>query len=359
MKFPIWRAFVVVFFCLVSWAGNLSASATTGTGAWESKFWDEHYLNGIVAVVDDRVVTAGELRQEVIPLIARIEADSKSEEECNNRIRQAIYDILDDIIARILIIQDFQKSGMRLPKAQKEFQLDEFIRTRFGGDRLLFLQQLRTHGKSLQQFKREMEESLIVGWTLHRFQRSQSYISPRQIREYYESHRTDFTIPSAVRMGQLYLPAKIKVEKRILGDADASNPEEPRQEIVTDEWVENPEIQEVALRLQNGEPFEVVAQDFDSAIIPGEDGWVAVSDLIEELQPFVEQLDAGEYTNPVTLNDGTVAFLFLYARREEAMQRINQVQITIENILLQERMEIEQRRWINALRAKAYVRIYL
>jgi peptidyl-prolyl cis-trans isomerase SurA len=326
-------------------AFSLIAAANEGA----DKFLDEHHLNGVAAVVNERVITVGELRQEIVPILAKIESESPAGRECSARAAEAFRDLRDDNIARALIIQDFENSGMKVPSVHKEFQIDEFIRNRFGGDRVLFIQQLRAYGKSLQQFKREMEEALIVGWSLNRFHHSRAYVSPRQIREYYDDHRDDFIIPSAVRVGLIYLPEKVTV---------IPDPEANDTGIEGENLVENPEISQITARLNAGESFAALAEGVSKTAVPFADEWLSLGDLRTELRVVAERMRVGSCSGKIRLPDGNVAFLYLYERRAEVLQPIEQVQSSIENAVMQLRRDADRSRWINDLRAKAYVGIY-
>ncbi|MDR2677686.1 MAG: SurA N-terminal domain-containing protein [Puniceicoccales bacterium] len=326
----------------------LSSVAFAGENApadGRSRFLDERHLNGIAAVVNERVITIGELRQEIAPILGAIESESPTERERSERAAVAFRDSLEDNIARALIIQDFESSGMKVPGVHKEFQIDEFIRNRFAGDRVLFTQQLRAYGKSLQQFKREMEEALIVGWALNRFHHSRAYVSPRQIREYYDDHRSDFVIPSAVRVGLVCLPEKVP---------STPDPEEDKPENL----VENPEISQIATRLKAGESFVSLAENLSSGSVPMVDEWLSLEDLRTELRVVAERMPIGSCSGKIRLPDGNAAFLYLYERHAEMLQPIEQVQGSIENIITQLHREADQSQWINGLRDKAYVGIY-
>ncbi|MDR1456946.1 MAG: SurA N-terminal domain-containing protein [Puniceicoccales bacterium] len=340
MKFQ-WRRTVAVSVSIVI-PFIVSADGDDGGG----KFLNEHYLNGVAAVVNEQVITVGELRQEIAPILARIESESHTEREFGKKATAAFQNLLDDNIARALIIQDFESSGMKVPEVQKEFQIDEFIRNRFGGDRVLFTQQLRAYGKSLQQFKREIEESLIVGWALNRFHHARECVSPRQILEYYDGNRSNFVIPSAIRLGLIYLPESVIATSDL--ESDTTEQESGKM-------VENPEIAQVTAHLNAGEPFATLAKSLDMATSSLADEWLSPDDLREELKAVVERMQVGTCSGKIHLSNGSVAFLYLYERRAEMLQSIEQVQSSIENDIVQLRRDADQNRWINDLRAKAYV----
>jgi peptidyl-prolyl cis-trans isomerase SurA len=304
-------------------AADGTAVAPDGIATPEGHFWDPAYVNGVVAVVNGRIITAGELRQELAPFLARIEGECRTAEEFREKLRRLAREILEKLVDNVLIVEDFERSGRQLSAMQKDFQLDEFIRSRFGGDRLQFLDQLHGHGKSLQQFRREMEEGLIVAWMSSRVQQSRAEISPRQIQNYYDGHRDQFFQPPSVRLGQILLPTA--------GEGEDSAA--------------------LFAKLAAGEDFEALEKN-------GGGSWLAMTDLLSELVPLVEAMAVGETVGPVPLGD-LLVLLHLYERREGRQASLEEVQEEIEKLLLRDRLEEAQRRWLAGLREKAHVQIYL
>lgn len=293
--------------------------------AWAGRFWDADYVNGVVATVNDRVITAGELRQELMPLLPGIEAKCRTEEEFRGQVHLLARQILEKMVDSALIVEEFKKSGRCLTDMQKDFQLDEFIRTRFGGDRLQFLAALHGYGKSLQQFRREMEEELIVSWMLSRMQRSLAEISPRQVVDYYEAHGDQFFRPSAVRLGQICFGGKdgeIAAEKMLASLASGAD--------------------FTTMQRENG----------------GGDGWIAMDDLQPDLVPLVGKTAEGETTGPVQLGD-QIALLHVYDRRAAHRATLDEVREEIEQLLLRERLQESRQRWLTGLRQKAHIQILL
>ncbi|MDR1438321.1 MAG: hypothetical protein LBI69_04685 [Puniceicoccales bacterium] len=308
-------------------------------GVDAEKFLSANYVNGIVAIVNDRVITAGELHQEMVPLMSRLGMWGESISDFRGKFENLLMEALDEIIARVLIVQEFYNSGMHLTKKQRDFQLDELIRSRFGGDRLNFLKQLHDYGKSLQQFKKEMEESFIVEWMASRLHQSRSEISPSQIRGYYETHLDDFLLPTALRIGQIYLPSTFE-------DGDTNAP------------IENSQIAEIMEKLNSGEAFDdVIALHGQNAIVSA-DTWIAVTDLKEELCGPLLQLREHSYSDPIVIGN-QVGILFLHERREQRLKPVQEVQSQIENILTSRQLGDMRRQWIQKLREKSYIKIYL
>ncbi|MDR3316794.1 MAG: peptidyl-prolyl cis-trans isomerase [Puniceicoccales bacterium] len=310
--------------------GEESEFAVKSAEERSGAFWKECYINGAVAVVNDRAITAGELRQELTPLLPQIEVESTSQEDFNGKMRVVAREVLDRMVERALIVQEFEKDGNRVPEMQKNFQLDEFIRIHFQGDRLRFIEKLHGSGKSLQQFKKEMEEGFIVDWMLGRIRRSRTEISPLQVREYYESHKKTFYLKAAVKMRQIFFHANF--------------PEK--------------DIGEVMERLRIGEDFAVLLDEVSPHTKRHESTWIPTEDMGEDFAVAVSATAVGDYVGPLRTKDGSVIVLIL-EKREGRQLPIAEVQDDIEGHLLHGRLREAQEYWLSELRRKAHIKIYL
>ncbi|MDR2663912.1 MAG: SurA N-terminal domain-containing protein [Puniceicoccales bacterium] len=300
---------------------SLEAERSTGFG-------NRRYVNGIVATANGRLITAGELQQELMPTMAQIERQATSQSDFDRRVREAARKIVDRLVDRALIVQEFERSGMKIPEAQKNFQLDEFIRNNFNGSRVEFAEKLRERGKTLGQFKREMEEGFIVDWMRSRIRHSRSEISPLQVSQYYQDRREEFYVPPAVRMGQIYV-------------ADGGE-----------------DIREVVEQLRNGEDFATVRDRYYPSGARAEEEWVSQEDLHPELCALLGEMEIGDYAGPLAVGGGSLVVVLL-ARREGTYLPLEEVQSEIEGHLYAQRSEEAYERWLAKLRRQAHIQYYL
>lgn len=299
------------------------------------RLWDDNYINGVVATVEGRVITVGELRQEMAPVVMELEATVNSQEEFDRRIEEITEEVLQNMIDRLLIIDEFYRRGYQIPKVEKSVQLDEFVQEKFDGDRLKFTEQLHDFGKSVHRFKKEMEESFVVNIMLNHIRQSRSEISPLQIEKYYEDHHSDFFQPAAVRLLQIYVP----MEESSEGD---------RERIPA-------RLEDLLERLRNGTPFSDLAREAGA----GEPtDWLSQDDLREELRDLAFATPIGGWAGPVRL-DRHLALICPIERRTDHWQTVAEVQGEIEARVAQERLRAAQERWIRQLRDRAFVKVYL
>jgi peptidyl-prolyl cis-trans isomerase SurA len=318
--------FVVVFLLLVA-APPLFARETASLLPTEG-IWGEGYVNGVVAVVNDRVITAGELRQELFPLLAHGLGEGGSE-----ALHVAAREALERLIERALLVGEFEKTGQRMTKTQLGFQLDEFIRSRFQGDRSLFMEQLHAHGKTLQQFQREMEEEIIVGWMLGRLRESRMEHSPGEVADYYTAHGKEFYQPPSLCLGQIRFPSF---------SADGTTP--------------NPDIGLAMERLGKGEDFESVALAFGKYL--GERSWMPQGNLPESWRDALAGIPVGGYTAPIRQGEET-SILCLFEREEGRQLGLEEVRDRVEERLFEQKISETRARWLGELRRNAHIGIYL
>lgn len=321
-----------------------SGGAFPNSTSYRSRIWDGDYINGVVAVVNDRVITAGELRQEMLPVISRLQMESPLEKDFAEQAEILAKEVLDQLIDRLLVIQEFYRRGYQVPKSHKNSQFNEFIQTQFNGDRLKFTEQLHEYGKSLQQFKREMEENFIVDVMLHRVRQSRSQISPSAIQRYYDSHHEEFFQPESVRLSQIYFQMR------------EMPPAENETLLTTAKMLAgNGDLREALGQLEAGEAFSSLAQRFGGS---NGDDWFAIGDLRPEIAAGIQNIETDQWVGPIALGD-RVALVSVLERRESHYETVQEVQDSIETRLLQERIKEAQDSWIQQLRRNAYIRIYL
>jgi peptidyl-prolyl cis-trans isomerase SurA len=70
---------------------------------------DLKFANGIVAVAEDKIITVDDVRREITPLIPQVRREARNEQEFNQKLEALQDDAIQNLIDRVLIINDFQK----------------------------------------------------------------------------------------------------------------------------------------------------------------------------------------------------------------------------------------------------------
>jgi peptidyl-prolyl cis-trans isomerase SurA len=319
-------------FCLaLSPAGSLIAQTA-------HNIWDPPFKQGIAAEVENTIITFEELRREMAPLIPRIRESSRSRAEFTNRMEELYFEVLQNLIDRVLIVEEFMEKEFNIPQTYVENEYDRILIEDFENDRSRFLEYLNSQGKNVREFRNDLRERIIVSIMRAEKRKSQSQISPERIEQFYNENKINFYEEEAVKLRIIML--------RPLAD---ENPDQMRQT-----------IENIYEELEVGVPFAEVAQKYsqDSRRERGGDwGWIQRPDLKDELSAVAFQLDKDSYSAPIVLGDQTF-ILYVEDKREEGIQPINEVRDRIEEILASQLARQAQQQWIERLRREAYIRYY-
>ena len=149
-------------------------------------------INRVVAKVNDRIVTWGEIE---IPM-TRL---NFSEEEKKKRASEFV----DGKIDRLLSIAAFKDKGMVIPETFIEQQYNKRLIREFNGDRKLFRDVLRSNGQSQLEFRKDLEEEIIYSHMLSSRKRLKEEISPEKVEKYYDDHPNLFKTEEKVSLREI------------------------------------------------------------------------------------------------------------------------------------------------------------
>lgn len=300
--------------------------------------WDPPFKQGLAAEVENTVITFEELRREMAPLIARIRESSRSRAEFTKRMEELYFEVLQNLIDRVLIVEEFKKKEFNIPQTYVENEYDRILIEDFENDRSRFLEYLQSQGKNVREFRSDLRERIVVSIMRSEKRKSQSQISPERIEQFYNENKINFYEEEAVKLRIIML--------RPLAD---ENTDQMRQT-----------IENIYAELEAGAAFADVAGKYsqDSRRERGGDwGWIQRPDLKDELSAVAFTLEKGAYSDPISLGDQTF-ILFAEDKRDEGIQPINEVRDRIEEILASQLARQAQEQWLERLRREAYIRFY-
>ena len=300
---------------------------------------DLRFANGIAAIAEEKIITVDDIRRELSPLVPQIQRESRNEKEFNERLEALQNDIIQNLVDRVLIVKEFRKDEKRrIPESYIDNQVSEILITQFDNDRSKFLAYLRSRGKTIREYRREVEEDIIYSYMRQQQRKSQSIVSPVKVETFYNENKDRFYQEDAVHLRLIQL-------RRAERETDA--------QLLT-------RANDVLSRLRNGETFEKLAKEYsqDARRSKGGDwGWQKRSDLKPELSDPVFKLAKGETTQPIVMPEGAF-LLYVEDRKSAGIQPIDEVRDDIERILVQQISRVNQDRWLERLRRNGYVKYF-
>lgn len=320
-------------------AAALAVSASAfGQGLLGNSSGRETGSNGILAVVEDRVITRDEVMKEVEPFIPQIRQKSLSEFEFNKRVGDYIREIVQNMIDRELIVKDFRDKGMTIPQSYLDSNFDDYLKREFNGDRAEFLKFVQSQGKTIKQFKQEQEKDLIVGYMQNNKRQAVAEISPKKIKDYYEANKAKW-----------YTPASAKISLITLKTGRTATLDENRKL-----------AKEIVAKFNAGEKFSELARKYskdDSSAKGGEWGWYKKGELNPLLDKQAFAIEAGKITEPVEIGD-MIFILKVEEKKPEGISPIDDVREQIEWTIAEQNGREIYRKWVEGLRQKAYIKYF-
>jgi len=295
-------------------------------------------LDGYAAIVNDRVITVGEVMAYVQPTEQQI-SDIYGGDELRSR-REAVYASgLEALIDRALILEDFEKSGAAIPDRLVNDRINEIIFSRFNNDRAAFERALIEQQVTQEEWRDEIRDRLVVSFLRRQEVTDKVKVSPFEVRRAYDSQLDKYKTPEEIRLRVLVLHKGATQEDR---DVKA-------QEAVV-----------LRGRILAGEDFAEVAKarsEGMKASEGGDWGWVEPKNLREELRQVVETIQIGDVSDVIEAGD-ELYILRVEEKKAAGFVPYETVRQTIEDELKQTEAARLYKAWIDRLRNKHYVQIF-
>tara|TARA_B100001248_G_scaffold220746_1_gene176566 strand:- start:4032 stop:5018 length:987 start_codon:yes stop_codon:yes gene_type:complete len=297
-------------------------------------------VNGIVAAVEeDHLITLAELSKEMEPFARQMRMEINNPEELQGRMNALRKEVLQNLIDRILIVKEFEKSGFRLPQSYLENEYDEHITKNFNGDRSRFIDHLQSQGMTVRQFRKDLRENIIVSIMRSRNHRAMSEISPNKIERYYKENQHQFLLDERAMLHQIMLTQQN-------GEEDSTFEQR---------------VQKVMQALDAGHDFIELSEMLNKEEAKGasiSSGWINRSDLRPELSKPAFTQELNTHSKPIAM--GKTVFILYPTQREDAgVEPLIDVRKQIEILLSSKLAQQAHKKWLDRLRKDAYVKYFL
>jgi parvulin-like peptidyl-prolyl isomerase len=305
-------------------------------------------IDGVAAVVNDKVITFSEVRKEVDPTEAQYR-QLYSGLDLVEKVKEARLAALKALIERQLIIQDFETSGYFMPANIIDDQMNKIIKDQFGGDRATFVKTLQAQGVSIDGYKETLKNRIIVTYMRQHNVASAVIVSPFQIEQYYQDNVRQFVQPDQIKLRDIFMRKALFKEKR---QDDKGNEIE-----VDPQYLQMKDIQ---AKVDTGSDFANLAKFYSQgtqAATGGDLGWVTASSLRKELADAAFKLRPGQ-NSPIIETDDGYHILMVDDVKKSSVIPLVQVRDGIEGALLQQERERLQQEWLDGLRAKAFIKMF-
>jgi parvulin-like peptidyl-prolyl isomerase len=355
-------------------------------------------VNGVQAVVDESIVTLGEVQFMTLPAEQMLYRQYRAQPEVfQKKLADARNESLDQLLQRQLILRDFknmfsepERRALVEKEVNKEVdqELEAEIRSGYSGNRMTLIQTLQAEGITLERHRQQIRDRIVINFLRQKNISSELIASPHRVEAHYLAHRGEFKVEDEVKLRMIVLKCP--------GDGEVAKTEKLAEDILRKlkegatfsematiysegsqrnqggdlGWWEpsrlNKGLADTATSLQPGQQSGVMSRS------PGDDYWVCqyensaptlgrhyVADTVLKKEIMVEERrfeDTGAVTN---LPPPAEFYLMLVEdKRPARFKTLVEVRDQIEkDMLAQERNRLEKQ-WIEKLKKKTFVRVF-
>lgn len=314
-----------------SWALVLALLGTSGSVV----SLRAQLINGISAVVHNKVITRGEVESDVLLLADEYRRlYGRQPEVYNQKIEAAFKDSLNRSLEFQLMLRDFESAGYNMP----ESVIDEVVQEEMKpfGDRAKLTQTLQARGITYEKWRQQVRERFLVRQLRLKNVYSETIISPYKIETYYNQHKDEYKVEEQVKLRMITLNKA--------SDEEATAAAELAKEIVS--------------KLKAGAAFSEMASIYSQGAQRnqgGDWGWADRTVLRKELADVAFGLKPGELSEVIETPQALFIML-VEDKRTGHNKPIAEVREQIEEALLKLERDRLHAKYIEKLKQKTFVR---
>ena len=293
-------------------------------------------INGIAAIVNEAVITYYQVTNFTGQTLEALRMQYWNQPEVYQQKRmQIVSDALEQLVERRLILHEFKDSGAVIPEGFIDDQIKDQIRERYG-DRVTLIKTLQGEGITMEAYRQRIRDDLVVEYMRQKHISSALLISPEKIQTYYETNRTEYQVADQVKLRMIVInrpPAASSSHLRELAN-------------------------EILRKIDEGAPFEEMANIYSDQTKKNSGGdWYEKSGLRNELAEVAFKLEPGQHSGVIE-TPGAFFLVKVEEKRTAHVRPLQEVRDDIEKILLLQERSRLQKKWLDRLRKKSFVRYF-
>jgi peptidyl-prolyl cis-trans isomerase SurA len=260
----------------------LTASLAAGAAAIPLAQAATELLDQVVAIVDDDVIMASELRERLAAVNESIKARGVQPPPEDELVRQS----LDRLILESIQIQKGMRVGIRISDSQLNGAMQRIAaQNRMTLDQ--FRQRLEMEGQSYADMREQVRKEMILQRVQSGNVNQRIQITPQEVDNFLATEEGQKLTQAEYRLGHALLPIAPDASDSDIAAAEAH-------------------VQNMLKRINAGEPFDqVISSSTGKYMFSGGDlGWRKLSDLPSLFAGIAPQLRVGETSQPIRSESG-------------------------------------------------------
>jgi len=293
-------------------------------------------IDGVAAHVNKHVITINEVHREIPGGLYR----NLPPDEREARLREVYDATLNAMIDGKLILDEARGTGAQLAAWAVNNRVQDIVDTHFKGDRALLTAELAQGGKTFDEWRKELEEDMLIQYMrYHNVDRTLT-IAPKDVRAYYAAHTDEFLAPETVDVSLIIFESF---------EDDALAEIGPAVEKLLAEDVEFARVAQT-LNSDQARALGNVTHTHLGSIFPAED-------LRPELAEAVAKIADNGHTPLIIIDE--IGYILRRDNSTPARQLpMEEAWPFIENRLRETLARERHQAWVGQLRKKSYVKIF-
>ena len=312
---------VLMFFCAV----------TTARGA--------EYIDRIVAVVNDNIITLSELDVYFNPYAEQIKARGYPPEEARKMLFTVREKVLNQLIDEMLTDQEIKRANISVNEAEINNAIERIKAARFYTDEEL-QEALKKQGFSMEQYRQQIKNQVLRTKLVNLEVKSKIVLTRQDIEAYYNKH------PELYGGEKKYhLRSILMVPPPLATDAE-------KHSIYA-------RMETVLQKFKTGEHFDSLARRYSESPLAAEGGDLGafkLDALSSQIQDAVKNLAPGDVT-PILSTDQGYQIFYLENIIESPGKPLEEVAEEIREKLYNEIVDKKFHSWLGTLRERSHIKI--
>ena len=310
---------------------------------------DAGVVNRIAATVNGRPITSSEVRARLAPYFRELMMlYPRQGPRFNSELVEAKKSVLNDLIERELVLCDFEVKGFSIKEDQVEDEINRRILMQYAGNRSEFLDNLRKSGMNYTEYRESVRKEITV--SAMRGMRYERGIppTPDEIREEYKETSSEYRdiMKDRITYSKIFIPAM--------------DPDDP---LMTPE-----DRYKLAIRLkeelENGKlEFADAARRYSRDAYAKDGGrWPSLqrNELAVEFANVVFAAQPGQLVGPL-LDPAGFTLVKVHSKKLAAAPSLDtpEVKQKVDDAVRRKKSERRYRQWVDRLRDKAVIRVFI
>lgn len=284
--------------------------------------------DGIIAIVDDDVITAKDFQDYMRGLYSQLKIEGRTEVEIREIMGEYQTKGVDQLVEDRLILAEANRQGMKIRPQAVDERMDE-IRKRYRSPQE-FLAEINKEGVTISDIRKKIEDQFKARYIVTKDVRDKIYVNPQEVTDYYTAHRTDLQKQPRIFIQSIFVKA------------DPPKDDEARKK-----------IEEAKEKLDAGEDFKAVSGVYSELPDIGE---VQVYSLNTVFRSVTDAMNVGEISRVLEMPEGF--YILKVTGRTAAVEPLLQdVKEEIYQKLFEIKFKESFKAWIEKLRKRSYVEI--